>query len=198
MTSIVTLGKILDPTDFQKYVEEAEQMETVKHRYGSNFNNIPKHPCWMEYQMRAANGTISFSRNTYLHPSFKTMIENISEILRPLLPDHLPPNPEQMHFIRTTGTVPVHRDEARSACINIGIKNSQGAITRVSLDGIPNNYAVNHYDLILEDGHSYLLDATQLHSVHALNNKPRYLISYSIPTMTFNDLLPLLKLDSLK
>ena len=64
---ILELGKLIDHTEFQKYVDEAEKLETLVHKYGEAFE-IPEYPCWMEYKNEAnVNGSISFTRNTYKH-----------------------------------------------------------------------------------------------------------------------------------
>jgi hypothetical protein len=62
---LLPLGKLIDPYEFQLYIDEAEKLETVVHKYGNDFI-IPDYPCWMEYKNEGnITGSISFSRHTF-------------------------------------------------------------------------------------------------------------------------------------
>ena len=135
--NIINLGKLIDPTEFQIYIDEAEKLETVVHKYGGEFI-VPDYPCWMEYKNEGeVEGSISFTRHTNKHPVLSQMVKKVIDILTPIFPDNIPPIIERVHFIRTMGSIVPHRDEAgRYACINIGVKNSSSAITKISNDNI--------------------------------------------------------------
>lgn len=184
MIGLLTIGKLIEPAEFENYINEAEKLETVVHKYGREFV-IPDYPCWMEYKNDTSiKGSISFSRHTYSHPLLSKMIDDVVRILTPVFPESAPPNPLRVHLIRTIGNVPMHRDEAgRMTCINIGLRNTSGAITNVSVDNISSNFNDNHESAILEDGYAYLLDTYRYHSVTKLNENPRYLITYGLATM---------------
>lgn len=179
MSNLIRLGSILDPVDFQKYIDEAEKLETVVHKYGTDFV-VPDFPCWMQYSNEAGvKGSISFSRHTYKHPVLREMVEKIVELLTPIFPENLKPNIERVHFLKTRGSIVAHRDEAgRMTCINIGLKNSSSATTKISNDDIFENFQNNHSDYKIEDGVAYLLNTNSLHAVDGDDNLDRYLITY--------------------
>lgn len=179
MSQLIRLGKILDPHDFEKYITEAEKLETVVHKYGQPFE-VPDYPCWMQYLNEAkVPGSITFSRHTHKHPVLREMVDNIVKLLTPVFPKNMKPMVERVHFLKTAGSITAHRDEAgRMTCINIGLKNSSSAITKISNDGILENFENNHTDYRLEDGAAYLLNTNSLHSVDGDINIDRYLITY--------------------
>jgi hypothetical protein len=177
--NIANLGKLINPNDFQIYVDEAEKLETVIHKYGEDFV-IPDYPCWMEYRNEGeVEGSISFTRHTNKHPILKEMVEKIFNIFKTIFPASRPVILERVHFIRTKGSVIVHKDEAgRNTCINIGVRNSIGAITKMSNDNIKHNFNNNHSAITVIEGHGYLMNTNQYHAVESINDKPRYLITY--------------------
>ncbi len=179
MIELIKIGKIIDPVDFFPYIEEAEKLETVVHKYGSKFE-IPSYPCWMEYKNEAkVIGSISFTRHTYQHPILREMVDKIVSLYTPIFPESEPPIPERVHIIRTTGSIPIHKDEAgRMSCINLGVQNSSGAKTFMSVDGIFENFTKNNEVTLIEDGCAYLMNTNQWHSVSTINGEPRYLITY--------------------
>ena len=178
MSHLIKIGKVLDPSDFQKYINEAEKLETVVHKYGTEFV-VPDYPCWMKYSNEAGvSGSISFSRHTYKHPVLREMVDKIVELLTPIFPENAKPNIERVHFLKTKGSIVAHRDEAgRMTCINIGLKNSSSAITKISNDDILENFENNHTQYRIEDGTAYLLNTNSLHSVEG-TDVDRYLITY--------------------
>jgi hypothetical protein len=107
------------------------------------------------------------------------MTQKVYHILENIFPSSIPVQIERIHLIRTKGNITPHKDEAgRTACINIGVRNSSGALTKMSNDGIKENFNVNHYTTTIDEGHAYLLNTNQFHSVECLNDSPRYLITY--------------------
>ena len=187
--NIVDLGKLINSNDFQIYVDEAEKLETVVHKYGEDFV-IPDYPCWMEYRNEGdVEGSISFTRHTNKHPILKEMVEKVFNIFKIIFPASRPVILERIHFIRTKGSVIVHKDEAgRNTCINIGVRNSIGAITKMSNDNIKHNFNKNHSSITVIEGHGYLINTNQYHAVESINDKPRYLITYG-----FGDTFDVLK-----
>lgn len=180
---LIKIGKLINVAEFEKYIEEAEKMENILHVYGTAVN-IPDYPCWMMYEDEGdQKGTISFTRHTYKHPVLKEMVDKIVSIYSSIFPEASPPLHARVHLMRTTGNLPVHRDEAgRMSCINLGIKNSSGAVTAISTDGIRANFKENSKSLVLEDGCAYLLNTNEWHSVRSTNDLPRYLITYGFET----------------
>ena len=187
--NIVDLGKLINSNDFQIYVDEAEKLETVVHKYGEDFV-IPDRPCWMEYKNEGdVEGSISFTRHTNKHPILKEMVEKVFNIFKIIFPASRSVILERIHFIRTKGSVIVHKDEAgRNTCINIGVRNSIGAITKMSNDNIKHNFNNNHSAITVIEGHGYLMNTNQYHAVESINDKPRYLITYG-----FGDMFDVLK-----
>ena len=187
--NIVDLGKLINSNDFQIYVDEAEKLETVVHKYGEDFV-IPDYPCWMEYRNEGdVEGSISFTRHTNKHPILKEMVEKVFNIFKIIFPASRSVILERIHFIRTKGSVIVHKDEAgRNTCINIGVRNSIGAITKMSNDNIKHNFNNNHSAITVIEGHGYLMNTNQYHAVESINDKPRYLITYG-----FGDMFDVLK-----
>lgn len=181
--NIINLGKLIDPNEFQIYIDEAEKLENVIHKYGGEFV-IPDYPCWMEYKNEGeVEGSIAFTRHTSKHPVLSEMVKKVIDILTPIFPDNFPPMAERVHFIRTLGNIVPHRDEAgRYACINIGVKNSSSAITKISNDNIYENFDNNNSPYVIAEGFGYLLNTHQIHAVDGKLDMPRYLITYGFGT----------------
>lgn len=181
--NIINLGKLIDPDMFQVYIDAAEKLETVVHKYGSEFV-VPDYPCWMEYKNEGnIPGSISFTRHTNKHIVLTEMVKRVIDILTPIFPDNAPPMIERVHFIRTLGNIVPHRDEAgRYACINIGVKNSSKAITKISNDNIYENFDNNYTPYVVIEGFGYLLNTNQIHAVEGELDTPRYLITYGFGT----------------
>jgi hypothetical protein len=143
-----------------------DTLPVVMHTYGKT-TIIPEEFCWMSYRSHTS-GEISFTRHTNKFvPKFTnyvaSFLANIIDV--PILP-------ERVHFLRTCGRVTPHVDEAgRKCCLNIGLKNSSSAITRIYSNG-----AIN--DFVCEDGSVYLLNTSIMHSVEGSDNISRLLITY--------------------
>lgn len=173
------ITKLVNPAEFQTYIDTAIGFETISHTYGQPQPAPSSHTYWMEYKNNI--GSISFTRNTVNHPILKEMVEKILTLLTPIFSKDSPPNPLRVHIIRTINSINPHIDEARACCINIGIRNSSNAILQVSNDNIRNTFAINHEDHILEDGDAYILNTENLHALVGID-QPRYLITYSFGT----------------
>lgn len=180
MENILNLGKLIEPIDFYPYINEADKLEHHVHKYGTEIE-YPDYPCWLEYKNEGElDGSISLTRNTYKHPILQTMCQKICDILTPILDKIEKPNVKRVHFIKTYGSIPVHKDEGgRISCINIGIKNSSKAITRVCSDRNFDKFETNSTSHKILEGYGYLLNINQWHSIESDTETKRYLITYS-------------------
>ena len=182
MKNVYNFGKILELSEVLEFVNIANNLETFYAVYGST-PDLPNYPCWMEYQNINKLGAIAFSRKTHLHPILHEMVKIIFYKFQGLFPKNFPIYEERIHFLRTRGSIPIHRDEAgRKSCINIGVKNSNIATTRFSLDGIYENFDKSNESINLEDGYAYLINTGTFHCVQSSLNEPRYLITYGFQT----------------
>lgn len=181
------LGKIVDVNEFQKYIDVANNFETLTHQYGSDFN-VPDYPCMMQYAAPALNGIITFSRNTYLNKELQPMCDSIVSILTDIFNSAIKFNPNRVHLLKTTGTIIPHRDEAgRISCINIGIMNADSAITRFSEADNLEEYNISYKEAIAQDGHGYILNTSKFHSVIGTETE-RYMITYGFGA-TYNQIM---------
>jgi hypothetical protein len=174
--NVCPLGKLIDPIEFRKYIEVAETMPVVSHKYGTP-QIVPDIPCWMQYSKEGGiDGSISFSRHTMTHPVLSNMVKDVINVLTPIF-NGITPNPARVHIIRTFGSITKHRDEAgRMCCINIGVLNSSSAITRMCNDN-SDLFDNNYKDYCVEEGYGYLINTNALHSVEGAQTL-RYLITY--------------------
>ena len=179
--NIIDLGRVIDPAEFLHYIPIAEELETVIHRYGTE-PMVPDYPCWIEYQNEGnLEGSIYFTRHTNRHPILSEMVNKISEVMRPIFPEKYAPELDRIHFLKTHGDIPLHRDEGgRLTCINIGLKNSSGAITSINKGGPVEQFQINHTSKILKDGYAYLVNTNEYHAVKSITQTPRYLITYGL------------------
>ncbi len=156
-------------------------IEEVIHEYGSEFNIPPDRFLWMNYSR--PEGTIGFTRNT--SKFYPELADYVVKYLESLV--DLKFYPERVHFIRTRGSIVPHRDEAgRKCCINIGIQNSNSAITRYSDIDKEETFMQDYTECVCEDGSAYLLDTGKLHAVKG-SNMDRILITYGFGA-TFNQI----------
>lgn len=174
--SLKNLGELINPELLCKYIDVAEMLEVVSHQYNTPYN-VPPYPCWMEYS--GTQGAISFSRNTDKHPVLSEMVTLVLHAFSKNFNKNFPFSRERVHFIRTKGDVAPHRDEGgRKCCINIGIKNSTGALTKLGIDDNIETFNERYETHTINPGVGYLVDTSRLHAVTAINNQPRYLITY--------------------
>lgn len=194
--NLFKLGKLIDVKDYFSYIEESEKLEVVFHNYGEKLI-IPDYPCWMEYKNQGTEiGSISFTRHTFKHHVLREMTLKIKSVLEKIFPSSIPVLVERIHLLKTSGNIPIHKDESRrSSCINIGIKNSSVATTKISKDGIYNNFQKNHQSIRLVDGYGYLMNTYQWHSVESPFGINRYLITYGFKE-NFNYLHSQLKIKN--
>jgi hypothetical protein len=162
-----------------------------KHHYGQPMEAIPSSLYWTEYQpFQEGDGTISFARLLFLqYPEVAHYVVNYIQSFFPKLPIDY----RRVNLLKTHGSIRMHKDEShRKCCINIGIKNSTGAITKTSSTlehAIFESVAVAHQ---CQNGHAYLLDTSHLHRVMAINDQPRYLFTYGFG-VTFEEVYKLYK-----
>jgi hypothetical protein len=195
MDHLIDLGKLINVSDYDTYIQESETLEIVLHKYGQEMS-IPDYTCWMKYPNNISGGGISFTRHTNQHPILKELTVDIHSKLLKIFPKNITPLQNRIHIIKTEGNITPHIDESsRMACINIGLKNSSAAITKISNDNRLENFQKNNTEYNLKDGHAYLMNTNQLHSVNAISLNPRYLITYGFGTSF--DLLKSLFIPSL-
>jgi len=194
--SVLPLGRIIEPAEFDKFIEASEELEIVVHKYGAEMD-VPSYPCWMEYRNEGnSGGSISFTRHTDKHPILRDMVtlvlERFSEIFKP----ELKLKRERVHFIKTLGDIVPHRDEdGRMCCINVGVKNSSGSLTQMGIDNRYDTFRARHHTYIMKEGEAYLVDTHRIHAVVASNTIPRYLITYGFGE-TFKEIAPLLNVKT--
>lgn len=148
-------------------------------------------PFWQKYP-----ANVSFARNFYIN--FQDECQKVADELSKIKPeilealnevDILNPDikfiPHKVGLMRLyTGTsILPHTDINRSICINIGLKNSNSAITYVSDYQVENfwNNPLETYQM--EDGDVYLLNVKNTHAVkpaYENNNVDRYIITYTL------------------
>lgn len=169
--------------DFDKSL--LEDLPEIIHTYGTDQPVIEqKH--WMTYDKPtimpdADHGSISFTGHTYRFlPKFT---DDVHDRLHTFVNGNIKWDKQRIRLIRTRGFILPHRDEARTSCINIGLVNSNSAITRFgNTDSVEDfNEPFNTTDFICQDGDVYLLDVKKMHAVYPLgiNNNDRLLITYA-------------------
>lgn len=177
MKGIVELDNgFLLPKDFN--LSEFENFPIYKHSYGNEMEENPTTLYWTEYQLnREIYGTISFLRK--LHIAYPDIAKYIVEYLGTLF-NNIEFDYRRIGLLKTRGSVIPHFDESsRMCCINIGIKNSDTAITKVSATKEYELFEENSYPIQCKDGHTYLLDTSSIHEVVSLDDtKDRFLFTY--------------------
>ena len=157
--------------------DDLNHLRIHKHRYGQEMELNPTELYWTEYQpFQPGDGTISFARKLYL--KYPEVAVHVRDYMQGLFPD-IPFDIERVNLLKTVGSIRRHMDESsRKCCINIGIINSTGAITKASTTRNHEEYLSNAKEYQCQDNHAYLLDTSRLHQVVALNDNPRYLFTY--------------------
>jgi len=162
------------PTDFN--VNQLEHVPFYTHVYGSKPPNVTG-IFWQEFQQaNNINGSISFLRN--MQTRYPNLTQHVADYIQQLIPT-LKINPVYVKMIRTKNNVNPHVDEpTRRCCINIGVKNSAGAITRTSNTTSRDEFIHKSIASQCQDLSAYLIDTSSMHSVTSINASPRYLITY--------------------
>jgi hypothetical protein len=146
-----------------------------KHHYGGFIEANPTELYWLEYQ-QAGGGNISFVRKLYLQ--YPDVAEYLVNYIRQSFPK-LELYKERVNILKTVGSIVPHVDESNRMCsINIGVKNSKGAITKMSSTRVRSEYESTVKTYQCQDGHGYLIDTSCFHEVIAVNQEPRYLFTY--------------------
>lgn len=174
MLPVKLLGCLIDDlSSFDKYIEASEDLPEIL-----SVNAFrPLYPYWMRYTA----GELLFSMNLDCHPIMAEMIDRTEIILRKVLPESHKVERAAIQLLKTTGIVKSHCDLTRHCAINIGLRNSSSAITRIgtSDDNTYPGFKANHMEYTIVDGHGYLFNTKQRHSVIG-SAVPRYLISYGM------------------
>lgn len=172
-------------TDFQlsSHIDLSilDNLSVHVHKYGSPQPDAAKEFYWMQYRDEGEiKGTISFARHLGLHwPEIGLYVADYVYEKTGFKID-----PVRIAFMLTQGSVTPHRDEGgRRSCINIGIRNSDAAITRMSLDNDFDTFDTEYEDFQVEDGCAYLVNVDNVHAVFAKDyERKRLLITCSFPT----------------
>jgi len=165
-----------------------ESLPIYKHTYGNSMEDNPTSLYWTEYQLdRSKYGAISFVRKLYLeHPGLaKYVTEYLTSLFYIIKFDY-----QRVGLLKTNGSVLPHFDESnRQCCINIGIKNSDIAVTRTSSTRDDNLFESQAKPFTCKDNHAYLLDTSCIHDVISLDDtKNRYLFTYGF-NVPYKDIL---------
>jgi hypothetical protein len=161
---------------------------------GSTLKDTTGIPFWQQYK-----SNICFARNFYkAFPSDCEKIAYILEDIKKELGDVTDPSDMLSLFLNSTivpnnvnlmkipcgVTIEPHTDLNRKICVNIGLKNSNSAITYVSdyeEKDFWNNPAQTYQ---MEDGDMYLLNVKKTHAVKSIvsrdSNLDRYIITYTL------------------
>jgi hypothetical protein len=167
--------------DFNKL----EGIYEYEHSYGSPKQVIDEMH-WMTYApgnpllYNIPPGNISFLWK--MHKTLPDLAQSIVDRLRIVIGGKIILFKEQVSIIRTKGFVAPHMDEKRLSVINIGIKNTDRAVTRFSKTGNKADFVVNNtVDYTCQNGGVYILDVSKLHAVYPVNAEDqsyRYLFTY--------------------
>lgn len=140
------------------------------HRYGDKPPPVD-HFNWISYRSKYGHmGQIDFARKceTFMPNAAEYLVNYLSKII------DITDISGSVSFIRTSGNVAAHIDEMRTTCINIGIRNTESAITRFyNTDGTLSDFTVAVGDV-------YLMDVSKRHSVITNSKSVRLLMSYNI------------------
>ena len=182
MNNYIELGKVLlDIKEYDTYIAEAEKLETVIQTYYQDLT-IPTYPCWLQYaNERNLVGTVSITANLYKHPVLSKLTTQLASVLNQSnISKNFIFKSTKINLIRTTGMVGIHQDQGNRTCaINIGLRNSENAITKIS-DGVTiENFEEICTRLQVKDGCAYLINTSNWHSVDSDIDSTRYLITYS-------------------
>lgn len=182
MKNIIDIGKIIDDVNiYENFLLDLKNLKTVTQKYYEKMI-IPSYPCWLQYvNERNQIGSISITSSLYKHKNLKNLTSIIAQKLNNLkIFKNIKFKNTRINFLRTSGTVAIHQDTGERNCaINIGLKNSNLASTKISLDNVFENFDKNHETLIMNNGYGYLINTQTFHSVYHHDDQLRYLITYS-------------------
>jgi hypothetical protein len=159
----------------------AKLLPEIIHTYGDAEIQYPNKVYWITYAPGKINdkgGKISFSRNSQLLTILNT---ETTAYLENLLKQKI--DNTRLHLMRTYGNILPHVDEVRTCAINIGLENSESAITTVNKK--PGKFIfIDTEDCLsvrCSVGTPYLLDVSKTHEVTADNpHSIRYMMTYSM------------------
>jgi hypothetical protein len=169
-------NKFVMPPEFDLSI--IENLPIHKHFYGMLMEETPTNIYWTEYQPTySGTGTISFARKLYLE--YPEVAEHVCKYLKNLFP-RIPFDINRVNLLKTKGSIQPHLDESnRMTSINIGIKNSSIAKTRVSSVKDEAEFKDNAVEIVCQDNCAYLLDTSSYHEVISTDDTvSRYLFTY--------------------
>jgi len=148
---------------------------TLPHVYGTTKSTLEDSPYWLEYQQsNGAQSNLQIAYGIYLaYPEITT------EVCRYLgtIFDY-PFRPHRVLFLKTTGNVGYHIDLDIRSAVNIGVLNSNSAITEFD-DGDKSMPFIPTEEVQCQDGHAYLLNVGARHAVRSIDSRsPRCFIRY--------------------
>lgn len=143
-----------------------DSLPTIIHKYG-DVQPPSDHLHWMTYRNDGGtDGQISFARGCWR--LFPEVAYYVSEFIGARI--LIPINSKRVNFMKTRGSIKPHIDEGRACCVNIGIRNTECALT-----SFPNTKE----SFIVQTNSAYLVNVADLHTVVAAEDTERLLISYS-------------------
>lgn len=165
-------------------------MPLFAHVYGCSLDYSAE-PFWMRYA--SPFGSLTFSR--FLYKKYPDFTKGVAEYLNGLFKSKIKFYHESVNIFYTEGDIVPHRDESgRVSSINIGLKNSDVAITSYSPTNTLVRYHEDKVDFQCVDGATYLLNTSNIHAVSGPRGVCRYMITYSLG-IEYATVLDMLKQD---
>lgn len=167
-----------------------DHLTVYRHKYGESQPDASTFR-WMQYTNEGNYvGYIAFARDLGTH--MPQVADHIAHYLTSLI--DIPIDPHRIGFMSTGGDITPHRDEGgRRTCINIGVREADSSITRVSLDDDFDTFDTEYEDHTVQDGSAYLLNVSRIHAVFQQRKARRLLITYGMGA-TFEQLKTKLRL----
>src|SRR4051812_31788854 len=154
-----------------------DKLEVYRHKYGSPQPDASVFR-WMQYSNEGNYaGYIAFARDLGTH--LPAVADHIAHYLSGVI--DVPIDPHRIGFMCTGGNITPHRDEGgRKTCINIGLRDSDSAITRVSLDDDFDTFDTEYEDHTVQNGCAYMLNVARIHAVFQQRSARRLLVTYGM------------------
>ena len=157
-------------------LDELNSLPVRMHYYGDGMED-PNELYWTQYYVPGTHDYISFARRLII--GYPEAAMYVARYMQSLFTG-VKFRPELVTVLKTKGSIPPHIDESnRISTINIGIRNSDCAITRYSnISNIDPNWT--YKEAVCKDGHTYLLNTSKTHSVISMQREERFLFSYGL------------------
>lgn len=182
MKNVIKVGKLFNASQFQNLIYETKNLKTYIQKYNDEFK-IYNDPCWITYENeRNIEGSISITTHLYKIESIVSILDKIASILNhSYLGKVIHFKKSKINIVKTIGDVAVHKDQGdRMSALNIGLYNSNSAITKFGLNDNLQDFNYNNEKLVVEDSYGYIINTLAFHSVSAYGKDERYLITYNI------------------